>query len=215
MCCINLKTLVLLQKKSEKKYNLKKKIYIEQTIQIGNMICDCCVRVVKMDLEAIGVEVLEIKAGQARIKYLVSKLSEKQIEEALIESGFTIIKNQDKKLVEEIKLAVFQMVHYSTYNAMVRNSDFLVGKFNKSYQHLSTLFSKHEGITLEKYIIQQRIEKVKALIYEDELSLSEIAFITGYSSVQYLSTQFKSICGISVTEFKKDPLKNWKNGELE
>ena len=175
------------------------------------MICDCCVRVVKMDLEAIGIEVLEIKAGQAKIKYKPSDIGEKDIEDKLAESGFSIIKNNDKKLVEEIKQAVFHMVHYSTYNAMVRNSDFLVGKFNKSYQHLSTLFSKHEGITLEKHIINQRIEKVKALIFEEEMSLSEIAFITGYSSVQYLSTQFKSITGISVTEFKKDPLKNRKS----
>lgn len=169
------------------------------------MISHCCARIVKIDLEAIGVEVLEVKLGFARISYDADIISEKLIEETLIKSGFTIIKNQDNKLVEEIKQAVIHLVHYSTYNAMIRNSDFLVGKFNKSYQHLSSLFSKHEGITLEKYIINQRIEKVKALIYEEELTLSEIAYITGYSSVQYLSSQFKSICGVSVTEFKKNP----------
>jgi AraC-like DNA-binding protein len=89
---------------------------------------------------------------------------------------------------------------------MIRNSDYLVGKFRKSYQYLSSLFSEKEGITLEKYIILQRIEKAKSLILEGELTLSEIAFMIGYSSVQYLSTQFKSITGVSVTEFKQNPL---------
>jgi AraC-like DNA-binding protein len=90
---------------------------------------------------------------------------------------------------------------------MVRNSDYLVGKFGKTYPYLSSVFSKYEGITLEKYIIFQKIEKAKALIEEDELSLSEIAFMMGYSSVQYLSTQFKSVTGVSVSDFKKHPSK--------
>jgi AraC-like DNA-binding protein len=93
---------------------------------------------------------------------------------------------------------------------MVRNSDFIVGKFNLSYQHLSTVFSHHEGITLEKYIILQRIEKVKELIQLEELTLSEIAYMMGYSSVQYLSTQFKNITGYSVTEYKALPEKERK-----
>ncbi len=197
-----------MQKYGEKQHKLKKITHIERTIFIGNMMCNCCIRVIKIDLEAIGVEVLEIKTGQAKLKYRKTKKIEGLIKRTLEDSGFTIIKNQDKKLVEDIKLAVIQMVHYTTYNAMVRNSDFLVGKFNKSYQHLSTLFSKHQGVTLEKYIILQRIDKVKALIFEEEMSLSEIAFTTGYSSVQYLSSQFKAVSGISVTEFKKDPLKH-------
>lgn len=171
------------------------------------MINQCCIRVVKIDLEALGVKVIEIKIGEVVIEHQESEELKQLIEDKLEESGFKIIKNQDKKLVEKIRLAVFDMVHNTTFNAMVRNSDFLVGKFNKSYQHLSTLFSRHEGITLEKFIINQRIEKVKALIFEGEMSLSEIAFITGYSSVQYLSTQFKTISGISVTEFKTDPIK--------
>jgi AraC family transcriptional regulator len=171
------------------------------------MTSHCCVRVVKMDLEAIGVKVVDIRIGEVVVEHQESEELKKLIETTLEDSGFRIIKNQDKKLVEKIKMAVIDMVHNTTYNAMVRNSDFLVGKFNKSYQHLSSIFSKHEGITLEKFIINKRIEKVKSMIFEGEMSLSEIAFITGYSSVQYLSTHFKSISGISVTEFKTDPIK--------
>ena len=97
---------------------------------------------------------------------------------------------------------------------MVRNSDYLVERFAVSYQYLSGLFSKHQGITLEKYIILHKIEKVKELVMEDELTLSEIAFMMGYSSSQYLSTQFKSIAGVSITAFKKDPVKYRKALEV-
>jgi len=121
----------------------------------------CCLRIVKIDLEAIDVEVVDIKIGEATLNYLPSEEMDDLIEKTLEDSGFTIIKNLDKKLVEDIKSAVIQMVHHTTFNAMIRNSDFLVGKFNKSYQYMSTLFSKHQGITLEKFIIKQRIEKVK------------------------------------------------------
>ena len=108
-------------------------------------------------------------------------------------------------LVEQIRHAVIDLVHNSTYNAMVRNSDYLVERFGMSYPYISSLFSKHEGTTLEKFTILHKIEKVKELIEYGELTLSEIAYMMGYSSVQYLSTQFKSVTGISVTEYKVTP----------
>jgi AraC-like DNA-binding protein len=116
-----------------------------------------------------------------------------------------MISDKEKLLVEEIKQAVIDLVHNSTYNAMVRNSDYLVERFSMSYPYISTLFSKHESTTLEKFTIHLKIEKVKELIEYGELTLSEIAYIMGYSSVQYLSTQFKSVTGISVTEYKTTP----------
>ena len=88
---------------------------------------------------------------------------------------------------------------------MVRNSDYLVERFSMSYTYISTLFSKHENTTLEKFTITLKIQKVKDLIRSGELTLSEIAYMMGYSSVQYLSTQFKSVTGISVTDFKANP----------
>ncbi len=108
-------------------------------------------------------------------------------------------------LVEQIKQAVIELVHHSTYNAMVRNSDYLVERFGMSYPYISSLFSKHESTTLEKFTILQKIEKVKELIEYADLTLSEIAYMMGYSSVQYLSTQFKTITGISVTDYKANP----------
>lgn len=176
-----------------------------KTLHLNNMICDCCIRIIKMELDQISVIIDSIKLGEVSIRFNEKKINLKFIEDTLNVNGFTIISDKDDILVENIKRSVIDLVHHTTYNAMVRNSDYLVGKFSKTYPYLSTLFSKYEGITLEKYIILQKTEKVKSLIQEDELSLSEIAFMMGYSSVQYLSTQFKNVTGISVSEFKKSP----------
>ncbi len=123
----------------------------------------------------------------------------------LEEYGFEIVTDKEKILVEQIKQALIDLIHNSTYNAMVRNSDYLVERFNMSYPYISSLFSKHEHTTLEKFTILHKIEKVKELINYGELTLSEIAYMMGYSSVQYLSTQFKSIAGVSVTDYKANP----------
>jgi len=177
------------------------------TLHLNNMVSDCCIRVVQMDLEAMGVKVVKISLGEVVIRFNPDKTPMEAIEKMLESGGFTRIKNKEGLLVDEIRRAVIALVHHTTFNAMVRNSDYLVGKFGKTYPYLSSVFSKYEGITLEKYIILQKIEKIKLLIEEDELTLSEIAFMMGYSSVQYLSTQFKSVAGVSVSDFKKHPAK--------
>lgn len=159
-----------------------------------------------MDLEEIGVQVLDVELGRVLIQFKTKSIAFSMVEEVLNAGGFSIIKDKEAMLAEEIRQTIVTLVHQTTYNAMVRNSDYLVGKFGKTYPYLSSVFSKYEGITLEKFIIQQKIEKVRALIGEGELTLSEIAFIMGYSSVQYLSTQFKNVTGLSVTDYKKNPM---------
>lgn len=177
---------------------------------LRNMLCDCCLKVIGLLAEKFDFTVIKARLGEITIEFDPGKIALEKITEVLAEHGFEIIENKETHLAEEIKRVVIELVHHSTYNAMVRNSDFIVGKFNLSYQHLSTVFSHHEGITLEKYIILQRIEKVKELIQLEELTLSEIAYMMGYSSVQYLSTQFKNITGYSVTEYKALPEKERK-----
>lgn len=172
---------------------------------LRNMLSECCLKLIRLVLEQHGVALTKAKLGDITVSYDEEQISIEKIRELIVDLGFEEINDRDAILVEEIKRVVVELVHHTTYNAMVRNSDFLVSRFDKSYQHLSTVFSKHEHITLEKYIILQRIEKVKELIQVDELSLSEIAFSMGYSSVQYLSTQFRSITGYTVTEYKALP----------
>lgn len=176
---------------------------IRKKLIIKNMTCHCCLKLIRRILADADVEVLDARLGEAIIRFDPEIISVEHITALLEADGFELVQDKDKQLVEQIKSAVIELVHYSTYNAMVRNSDFLVEKFNLSYQHISTIFSKQESTTLEKFIIRQKIDKVKELIQYGDLTLSEIAFMMGYSSVQYLSTQFKAITGVSVSDFKK------------
>jgi AraC family transcriptional regulator len=184
----------------------KKSAWLKKTIHVKNMVCNCCIRLLKKELDIDGIRVHNIKLGTIELSYAPEKVTLKMVEGMLEEFGFEIISDKEKILVEQIKQAMIELIHNSTYNAMVRNSDYLVERFNMSYPYISSLFSKHENITLEKFTILHKIEKVKELIHYGELTLSEIAYIMGYSSVQYLSTQFKSVAGISVTDYKANPV---------
>ena len=177
-----------------------------QRIFIRNMMCSCCVRVVKEDLTKLGITVLDIKLGEATIIYDPEKISRSEIDEVLQDLGMGLISNKDEIVVEQIKQTVIELVHYmNNVDSIVRKSEYLVEKMGRSYQTLSKLFSKIEPITLEKYIILQKIERVKELAMEDKISLSEIAWMMDYSSPHHLSNQFKIITGISLSDFKKDP----------
>jgi AraC-like DNA-binding protein len=161
---------------------------------------------VKEDLNGLGVTVLEIKLGEATITYNPEETSKQQINEVLQKLGMELIVSKDELLVEQIKQAVIELVHYmNNVDSIARKSEYLVEKLGKSYQTLSKAFSKTEPITLEKYIILQKIERVKELAMEDKISLSEIAWMMDYSSPHHLSNQFKLITGISLSDFKKDP----------
>lgn len=176
-----------------------------RTINVKNMTCSCCINLLQRELAIDGIVIHELKLGTLILSHDPKQITWKKIEGILEGLGFEIIRDKEKILVEQIKQAIIDLVHNSTYNAMVRNSDYLVERFGMSYPYISTLFSNHEKITLEKFTILHKIEKVKELIEYGELTLSEIAYIMGYSSVQYLSTQFKSVTGRSVTEYKDKP----------
>ncbi len=114
------------------------------------------------------------------------------------------VRDHEQVIVEKVRLAVHELVHELNFvNSVVNRSDYIVEKTGYSYSYLSRLFSAQTGITLEKYIIREKIRRVEILLQRGEFSLSEIANMMGYSSVQYLSNQFRQVTGISVTEYKK------------
>lgn len=173
------------------------------TLHIKNMTCPSCISLLKIELENIGVEVEDVKLGEASIKK-PENIPLEAIEEVLNKLGFASIADEEKLVVENVKLAVLKLIkRQSRLKDGVRNSDFIAQEAGRSYRTLSELFSKHEGITIERYIIQQKVKRTKELLREGELSLSQIAAQLGYSSVQHLSGQFKKVEGISVTDYKK------------
>ncbi len=168
---------------------------------IKNMVCNRCIMAVKNELEKSGNKVLKIQLGEAEIKE--SKyFDKKKISEKLKDLGFELINDKKSKLIEKIKNEIVDLIHYSQKDTHINYSDYLAKKLNYEYNYLSNLFSEIEGTTIEKYIIAQKIERVKELLVYDEMSLSEIAYQMGYSSVAYLSTQFKKVTGLTPTYFK-------------
>lgn len=179
------------------------KDHITETIHIRNMVCNCCKLFLREKLEDSGIIVHEVSLGRARITYNAAMTSHEEIEHILNKYGFGLLENKEDRLVSEIKIAVIELIHQlNNVNSIVRKSDYLVEKLGFSYPYLSKVFSDHEQITLEKYIINQKIERIKHLIDENEYSLSEIAYMMDYSSVQYLSNQFRKTTGVTVTQYK-------------
>ena len=164
----------------------------------------CSLKLIRLLLQNIDVEIGNLILGEISLSWDENIVKEKAIIEIFETNGFPLIKDKDQQLIEKIKIAVIELIHYSgNKSSIIRNSDYLVDKLNYSYQYLSAVFSNYENITLEKFIILHKIEKVKELLENDEFTLSEIAFQMEYSSVQYLSTQFRNITGITVSEYKK------------
>ncbi len=177
------------------------------------MVCSRCKMVVKDQLENAGLRTLSVNLGEVEIEGDLSKAQLAQLDTSLRSVGFELIDNKKSQTIEKIKNAIVTLVHYSDHNLKTNLSDFITSQIHQDYNYLSNLFSEVEGTTIEKYFISQRIERVKELIVYDELSLSEIADRLGYSSVGYLSNQFKKITGFTPSYFKS--LKEDKRKNIE
>ena len=177
---------------------------ITETYFLKNMVCNCCKILLTERLASAGVQVDEIKLGEITISYDPEKIQNNDATELISSLGFEIIKNRDKIIVEKIKHAVIELIHeLNNINSIIRKSDYLVDKLGMNYQYLSKIFSHNEPYTLEKYIILQKIERIKELVDADDLTLSEISYIMDYSSVHHMSAQFKNITGYTLSEYKK------------
>ena len=176
---------------------------IMTTLFIKNMVCNRCVLSVQNELDKLGIEEAQVRLGEIRIEQELSESEKQQLKEALLPLGFEIIDDKKSRIIEQIKNVIIDLVHHQDNDIKTNLSDVLSSKLNHDYNYLSNLFSEVEGTTIEKYHIAQKIEKVKELLVYDELSLSEIAFQLNYSSVAYLSNQFKKVTGLSPSHFKK------------
>ena len=177
---------------------------------IKNMVCNRCIRVVREDLENIGLKVYDIGLGFAEIEDNLDESHYKQVQILLQKDGFELIENHQLAIVEHIKRLIINEIHSGKNEKSISQnfSDFLVKNVGNEYSYLSTLFSTIEKTTIEKYIILQKIERTKELLFNGELSLSEIAWSLEYSSVAHLSNQFKQIVGITPSEYKRQKTKN-------
>lgn len=180
-------------------------------LHVKNMVCDRCILIVRQQLENQNFKVKDIVLGRVEIEPEPGEEQMQNIASVLEVLGFELIDKQKDQLVEQIKTKVIELVHYSDLSQIKQSLMTLIAdELHREYTYLSRLFSDVEGITIEKYIIQQKIEKVKELIQYGELNLNEIAFKMGYSSSAHLSTQFKAITGQSPRQYKTTSGQNRK-----
>ncbi|KPH15065.1 AraC family transcriptional regulator [Chryseobacterium sp. ERMR1:04] len=170
---------------------------------IKNMVCNRCIMVVQNELEKLGLSLTHIKLGEVTLANALSSDEKKSIEAVLVPLGFEVIDDKKSRIIEKIKNIIIDLVHHQDNDIKKNLSNVLTEQINHDYNYLSNLFSEVEGTTIEKYFIAQKIEKIKELLVYDELSLSEIAFRMNYSSVAYLSNQFKKVTGLTPSHFKK------------
>lgn len=169
------------------------------------MVCLQCIRVVREDLAALGLRVGHVALGEADVATPTSAAPDYEaIRATLAAAGFELLEDPRAQLVDRIKTLLINLVHYPPAGPRLLNySDYLVQHLGRDYNFLSHLFSASEGLTIEKFIIRQKVERAKELIDYGELSIADVAQQLGYSSLAHLSRQFRQVTGLTPTEFQR------------
>ncbi|QDO94200.1 helix-turn-helix transcriptional regulator [Formosa sediminum] len=182
-----------------------------QQLYIKNMVCDRCKTSVKQVLEALHVPVHAVHLGQVYVEQ-INPNTYALLDERLNALGFELIADEDDVLIEQIKTLLIKNLEAKT-PLHLKTSDMLTQSIPKTYSVLSKLFSKRMGITIEKYVIQLKIEKVKEYLQLGQLQFSEIADSLGYTSSSHLANQFKSVTGMSMSDYKA--LEDWDRKTID
>jgi AraC-like DNA-binding protein len=169
--------------------------------------------VVKSVFENMGINPIGVELGEVELKNDIDETQKHELLKSLRAIGFDLIDDRKSKAIDKIKTLIIDLVQNKNNDLKSNLSDYLSQQLHQDYNTLSNLFSEVENTTIEKYFINQKIEKVKELIIYDELSLSEIAYSLNYSSVSHLSNQFKKTTGFSPTYFKS--IKSVKRRQIE
>ena len=168
---------------------------------------------VKEELRKIGLESTAIDLGVVEVSQNITDEQRLLLRENLLKSGLELLDDNKSILIERIKNVITEMIHYSDESLTENYSAYISEKLNYDYTYLSNMFSEVKGITIQQFIILNKIERVKELLLYDELNLTEISYKLHYSSVAHLSNQFKKITGLTPSYFKK--MKKARQSNLE
>ena len=158
---------------------------------------------VREQLTQLGIKITNLELGMVELMEEITPEQRVLLTRSLSRSGLELIDDKHAILIEKIKTLIIEMIHYSDELYNINFSDYISEKLGYNYTYLANLFSKLKGITIEQYILINKIERVKELILYDELNLTEISYKLNYSSVAHLSNQFKKITGLTPSYFKK------------
>lgn len=167
------------------------------------MVCNRCKMVVKSTLENLGLHPVRVELGEIELRENDISPVKQQLRHDLQVLGFDLLDDKKAKTIEKVKNLITDLIQNKNNVLNITLSEYLSRELHQDYSSLSNLYSEVEGMTIEKYYILQKIEKVKELLVYDELSLSEIASRLNYSSTAYLSNQFKKVTGLTPSHFKK------------
>jgi len=177
------------------------------------MVCSRCLKVIKQELEALGVKVISIELGKLKVISEIDYSTEtiESIAKVLRTNGFEIVQSEEEKLVEAIKHLLIGRLGVLPIGLKLKTSEYLSQELHRDYKTLSRLFSKNENSTIERYYIRLKVEKAKELVQLGEHSFSDIAYLLDYSSVNHLSRQFKEVVGLNMTDYKnsKNAMRNF------
>ena len=167
------------------------------------MVCNRCKTIVKAELDKIGIDYASVELGVVNTTKNISSLQRTQFYDALQKSGLELIDEHRNDLIEQLKRAIVDLEHHTDEDLKTNFADYISLSVNDNFISLNTLFAEIEGITIEKYIIKHKVERVKEYLVYDKLSLAEIAHKMHYSNVAQLSSQFKRITGLMPSYFKQ------------
>ena len=175
---------------------------IVMIIYVKNMISQRCKIVVNNILQSFGVEAKDIMIGEVLLKEKVPVFKLMQVDAALKETGLELVFDKKSQLVQQIKNIILELIHFSSEPLLMKFSCYLSNRLNYNYTYLAGIFKNLNGITIEHFIISQKIEKVKSMLMAGDMHLSEIAYRMNYSSVSHLSAQFKKVTGYNASEYR-------------
>ncbi|TKK71997.1 helix-turn-helix transcriptional regulator [Ilyomonas limi] len=171
---------------------------------VKNMVCDRCIMMVKQRLTALAIDYSTVELGEIKLNTPLTNQQFLSLKDDLHVLGFELLDDRKASIVTQIKSCIIKYIHCDDDAVMNKKLSVLLSeKLGIDYNYLSALFSSVEGITIEKYVILQRIERAKELLAYNELSLNEIADKLCYSSVQHLSQQFKKVTGLTPSQYKQ------------
>ncbi len=174
------------------------------SLNIKNMVCPRCIFAVENIMAELGIQIKSIDLGHV-IVLIPKTVHMDDIKSKLDQLGFELIREKNDLYVENIKVLVIEYLKLIEESNVIHVlSDFITKSMGKNYNYLTKIFSQKCGLTIEQYFIKQRLQRVKELLDQDELNVTEISYKLCYSSVNYLSTQFKKFVGVSISEYKSD-----------
>ncbi|MBN2348155.1 MAG: helix-turn-helix transcriptional regulator [Bacteroidales bacterium] len=172
-------------------------------LYIKNMVCNRCKTIVRTELNKLGIQYITVELGEVITNNKITPVQRTQLYNALQQSGFELIEEKKNDLIEKLKRAVVDLENYSDEDLKTSYADYISLKVNDNFITLNTLFAEIEGITIEKYIIKYKIERVKELLVYEDLDIEKIALKMHYSSAAQLSSQFKSLTGLTPLHFRQ------------